>query len=256
MNNSLYNFCRQQLYKAFHEFDFYKKRQFLKGTKAHNLESKYLGCFEILQLIKQESQQINSIYDIGACIGTFSILATAFFPEATIHAFEPLNDNFQKLECNTNDLKSIFLHQLGLGSENKITDIYITNDSDSSSILNPSTDEIKKYWNISVTNTQKIEVYKLDDYICSKKIQMPELIKIDVQGYELEVLKGSAESLKSAKWLILEISFKELYEGQAFFHEIIHFMAKNKFYLFSLGRGTATGIHQLVQADCLFKKQG
>lgn len=33
-------------------------------------------------------------------------------------------------------------------------------------------------------------------------------------------------------------------------------MAKNKFYLFSLGRGTATGIHQLVQADCLFKKQG
>jgi len=256
MENQLYSLSRSVYYQFLNKVSFYKKRRLLKGKIAYDLKPQELDCFELLQSIDNDSHKITCIYDIGAAVGTFSILAQAFFPDAVIHAFEPLSNQFSELENNTNNIENIILHKIGLGSENKTTDIYLTSQSDSSSILNPSEGQLKKYWDISVVETQKIELHRLDDYIDNKRnlLKIPELIKIDVQGYELEALKGGIKCLKQVEWIIIEVSFEQLYQDQPIFHEIINFMANNKFYLFSLGQNTPTGIHKLIQINCLFKK--
>ncbi|WP_309741750.1 FkbM family methyltransferase [Chamaesiphon sp. OTE_20_metabat_361] len=255
IKSNIYNIARTLFYKMSDRFNLYKRRKVLKNTVAHSLQSKYLDCFEMLQLIKENSQQDICIYDVGACIGTFTILAKGLFPNSIVHAFEPLPDHFQRLKSDTQGITNINLHQIGLGAENKVTRINVTNNSDSSSILKPST-QIKKYWDISTVEVREIKIYRLDDYVKNEthSIQMPDLIKLDVQGYELEVLEGAYRCLMQATWIIIEISFEELYEGQPLFHEIVNFMAKNDYYLYSLGKNTSTGLHPLVQADCLFKR--
>lgn len=82
---------------------------------------------------------------------------------------------------------------------------------------------------------------------------MPKLLKLDVQGCEMEVLKGATRSLKHAKALITEVSFREFYKGQCRFDQVVSCLAAQGFFVHAIGQGTALG-KPLVQSDVLFLK--
>jgi hypothetical protein len=100
----------------------------------------------------------------------------------------------------------------------------------------------------------EVEVVSLTDYVQTKQLPPPDLIKLDIQGYELEALKGSIGLLKDAKYILCEVSFVEFYVGQPLYHEIAHFLAQHGFYTMALKRTTHTGT-RLYQTDVLFEKR-
>jgi hypothetical protein len=98
---------------------------------------------------------------------------------------------------------------------------------------------------------EKVDVVRLDDIVKARKLPWPDLIKLDVQGYELEVLKGAADAIQHAKAAILEVSFVEYYQGQCFFDGVVEHMAKSGFLIYAFGVNTLLG-RPIHQTDVLF----
>ncbi|MDB4902154.1 MAG: methyltransferase, FkbM family [Mucilaginibacter sp.] len=230
-----------------------KRKSKLRHTPAANLDIGYLDSLELLELIKSDGFNAKTIFDVGANIGTWTLLAKSFFSNAAIHAFEPLSNHIQKFEENTRTIKDVHLHSFCLGNENKESVINVSSFSDSSSILNAAPLEFEQY-RIKKVSEEQILIKRLDYLIDQNLLPIPDIVKLDVQGFELEVLKGMGEYLNKVSYLIVEVSFKEYYYGQPLFLDIANFLSAYNFNVYAFGHSTPTG-SELGQIDVLFKKQ-
>jgi FkbM family methyltransferase len=139
--------------------------------------------------------------------------------------FEPLSKSFAIIEKNVRNLNANILgYQVALGSENKIAEMYVSSNSESSSILKPKS-HLTQYTDITFNEKETVEVKKLDDY----GYKLYNFINMDVQGYELEVLKGSTETLNYINYVYCEVNREELYENNAFIEEIDQFLSAYNF---------------------------
>lgn len=166
---------------------------------------------------------INTILDIGANEGQFAIEISHFIPNVCIYSFEPLREVFEKLTANSYKICGSFQsYNIALGNFNGVTKIYRNKFSPSSSILKMANlhEEIFPFTKESLE--EEIVIRKLDDFIIEKNLQLIDniLIKLDVQGYEKEVINGGLKTFKKAKIAIIEVSFYELYKGQPLFEDI------------------------------------
>jgi hypothetical protein len=96
-------------------------------------------------------------------------------------------------------------------------------------------------------------VATLDGLVASGAARPPDLLKLDVQGYELEVLKGADQALATARSVLCEVSFRTFYQGQALFAEILAHLQGRGFRLHAFGPSLVPG-RPLAQADALFLK--
>lgn len=220
----------------------------LKGTVAAGLVSGHIDSLELLQLLRP--LQPNVIFDIGANRGTWTLLAKATFPDAEIHAFEPLAVHHESFARNTARLNRVRLHKIALGTGSSVAEMHVTNFTDASSVLALAASGVQQ-WNIHETGRETVPMERLDDYVSVAGLSEPSLIKLDVQGYELSVLGAAEQALLKAKAVLTEVSFREFYDGQCLFHEVAAFLAERGFELFAFGHGTAIG-QPLVQTDALF----
>ena len=92
-----------------------------------------------------------------------------------------------------------------------------------------------------------------DDCAFRHQLPTPDLIKLDVQGFELEVLRGAEKSLAQTKAVLLEASFQNFYQGQCRFDELVSWLAAAGLHVRAFGHGTALG-RPLVQSDVLFSR--
>ena len=220
----------------------------LCGTAAEGLQ---IGHIESLELLEAATNLgIETIYDIGANVGTWSLLAKAVFPNSRIEAFEPLHNHHEEFTKRLRSQTGVTVHQTALGAENKKMILRITDLSDASSLL-PLAQESKKEFGLKEVDSVEVPVCRLDDFRHKNSLPFPDLIKLDVQGWELEVLKGAPESLTHSKAIITEVSFREYYERQCLFHELVHKLANAGLFLAMLGKHTQKGV-PLRQADVLF----
>ncbi len=234
------------------EFSLEKRRLgHLRKTPAENLRSDHIDSLELLELLKERSPQV--IYDIGANIGTWTLLAKAIFPNAQIHAFEPLPTHAAHYLSQLSHLPGVHLHEIALGNEQGAKELRVVDFSDASSVL-PLTPQGESQWQVSETDVVSVKIDRLDSFAKSAGIPAPDLIKLDVQGFELEVLKGASEVLRTASAVLTEVSFQEFYRGQCLFEDLVTFLAGHDFRVLALGHGTALG-RPLVQADVLFVKR-
>lgn len=222
----------------------------LQNTPARNLLSGHIDSLELVQLA--ERAEIGVIYDLGANVGTWTLLAKSFIPNAQIHAFEPLLKHSNVFAENTSGVENISFHQVALGAENVTSTIRVTNFSDASSMLN-STKINQSQFGIREMEQLTVQMRRLDDYRSERQLPYPDLMKLDVQGYELEVLKGAAECLRTVKAVIIEVSFIEYYERQCFFHEIVSHLAELNLFVRAFGVNTPLGA-VVEQTDVLFMR--
>jgi Methyltransferase FkbM domain len=128
--------------------------------------------------------------------------------------------------------------------------LHVTNFSDASSLL-PLTEAGREQWHLSEVQQVPAELHRLDDYFATKRLPMPNLLKLDVQGCEMEVLKGAPRALGHAKAIIAEVSFREFYKGQCRFDQVVSYLAERGLFVHAIGQRTVWG-KPLVQADVLF----
>ena len=92
----------------------------------------------------------------------------------------------------------------------------------------------------------------MEDLIRENILPMPDVIKLDIQGFELEALKGMGALLRHVKYILCEVSFKKLYHNQALFLDIANYLESFNLYIAAFGNNTPVGA-ELTQIDVLFK---
>jgi hypothetical protein len=110
----------------------------------------------------------------------------------------------------------------------------------------------EQVYGISIAGQVTVPVVRLPDIIDLSTLPRPILLKIDVQGAELEVLKGAEALLPLIDAIYCEVSFARLYEGQPLAEDIVQYLARNSFTLRGVFNQSSTKDLGPTQADFLF----
>lgn len=195
------------------------------------------------------------ILDIGANRGQFALISRRMFPRAMIHSFEPLEEPAQIFKRIFGDDPNVILHACAIGREKSTSTIHISREDDSSSLLPFTEMQISLFPGATEKDTRQVAVLPLSQVIGTTSIPPASLLKIDVQGYELEVLQGCDDLLDKFSYLYIECSFIELYAGQALAHQIIAWLNQREFVLSGIYNMYYEKNGSVVQGDFLFTRE-
>lgn len=219
-----------------------------------------LGCAAAIEhkyVLLSLPSDMTTIVDVGANVGQFALVSRAVWPKAHLHCFEPISSVRGVLAkvFAGDDQTTIYSHALGSRAEQ--TKIQLSAQLDSSSIL-PNKLQDSIFPGTATVGSEEIDVRRLDGVFSRDILRSPALLKLDVQGYEMEVLKGAAPLLRCFDYIYCELSFAELYDGQPLAGDVIVWLRDNGF---SLATISAEGGHRnprgrAVQADFLFNRCG
>ncbi|MFI5139937.1 MAG: FkbM family methyltransferase [Sphingobacteriales bacterium] len=138
------------------------------------------------------------IFDVGANIGQTANYFVEHFPDSEIYCFEPVKPTYQELISNIRS-KNIRTFNEGLGSTIQELTIHKNNSSGSSSLMGDDG---------RFLNTEIVKVNTAQNFLSQHQIKDVDLLKMDVEGYELEVLKGFGSLLKTnVKMIYAEVGF-------------------------------------------------
>lgn len=163
------------------------------------------------------------IMDIGANFGLFGLLSKTVNPKSSVYFFEPLerNCNLIKKNVTSNNFDDTKIFELALSDSNGIIDFYDM-DSIENTIGSLDPDFIKSHSHSKNLLKIKVESKTLDYFIEENKIQHVDLLKIDVEGAELKVLKGFEKYIQEyVPDIIIEIAHNDTANAiQVFFKQI------------------------------------
>lgn len=199
--------------------------------------------------------RLETIVDVGANVGQFSLLARALHPAARIYAFEPLPDAAARYRRVFAADANVTLFQAAISPEAGTATMHVSAAADSSSLLPISDRQSELFPGTEEIGVTDVEAGPLSDFVSIGDLKAPALLKIDVQGFELEVLRGTGDLLAAFEHVYVEASFEALYEGQALAEDVIAHMVAAGFaeagrYNISIGPDGAP-----IQADFLFHRE-
>ncbi|HEY2980217.1 MAG TPA: FkbM family methyltransferase [Anaerolineales bacterium] len=196
--------------------------------------------------------EVACVVDIGANRGQFALISHKLFPGAAIQSFEPLQEPARIFSRVFGETANVRLYPYAVGREQTSAMMHITKDDDSSSLLPITNTQSNMFPAAIEIETRQVPVFPLSHLLDAVSIPPASLLKIDVQGFELEVLKGCEDLLDRFSHLYIECSFIELYEGQALAHQIITWLEQREFRLSGVYNMHYARHAGAVQGDFLF----
>jgi FkbM family methyltransferase len=198
---------------------------------------------------------LGSIVDVGANGGQFSLVARRLHPSAQIIAFEPLPAAVRRYSRVFEGDQRVVLHRVAVGKTSEEADFHVSASDDSSSLLPITALQESTFPGTEQRGVERVSVLPLNEVLDSSQLTPPALLKIDVQGTELNVLLGVGELLGLLDYVLVEASFVELYSGQALAHEVIAHLAERGFVLGGIYNPTTDAEGRSVQADFFFTRR-
>lgn len=200
--------------------------------------------------------RVRTVVDIGANRGQFALIARKCFPGARIDSFEPLAEPADRFERVFAGDENVHLHRLAVGEREGGATIHVSRRDDSSSLLPITERQSALFPGTDEREIRTIRVAPLDSVLSAAKMSKPAMLKLDVQGFELQALHGCESLLSCFSYVYCECSFVELYEGQALAHEVLDYLQGHGFRLSGVYNLTYDKRGMAVQADFLFSKVG
>lgn len=208
---------------------------------------------EILAALKPAGFQ--TILDIGANRGQFSLVARKYFPTAKILSFEPIMEAAAVYRRVFASDSNVTLFETAIGSEEEVSLLHISKSDDSSSLLPITPLQNKLFPGTSEKESLFVQVKPLSSILKKEDIAFPALLKMDVQGFEMNALRACQPFFDSFLNIYVECSFVELYSGQTLADGVIAYLRDAGFVL--------CGIYNLIydrkgvsiQGDFLFSKK-
>jgi FkbM family methyltransferase len=203
-----------------------------------------------------EEYRVDLILDVGANIGQF-VFGLRHFYKGTIISFEPVPHIFKALERASSNDNEWLVYNYALGDESKEQIINITENEVFSSLLESNEYCFEHFGELStVSRREKILIRCFDDIINEIPLNIYDkhiFLKMDTQGFDLEVFSGSSSIRENIMALQSEVSQKAIYKGMPHWTESIDVYEKAGFRLAGLYPVTRDGL-QYIECDCLMVK--
>ena len=201
----------------------------------------YFQQKKVFSFLKNKLNENSVFFDVGAHHGETIQNFTKNFVFKEIHSFEASYKNFDvlKYNCKNIDKSKIILNNFGLSDQNKEFEIHQFSESSSSTLskINEKSKYFQRKINIlGLTNDKnhyenlKVQLDLLDNYLIKKDINKIDLLKIDTEGHEYYVLKGSIKSLPKIKYIYFEHHYDLMIKKHYKFSNLNDYLNKNNFF--------------------------
>ena len=199
------------------------------------------------------SLEVVTVFDIGANVGQFSRDVRRHSFRGQIYSFEPVQETFSKLFNNFKNDSDWTGIRKAVGRKSGALEINLSaNAGLSNSFMEMGEQHLINFPNSRYTGTEMVGITTIDDQIYSLKIKPKELaVKVDVQGFELEVLFGMSSHIRDIRCILIEASLTPLYLGEPSLSEIISFLEKNNHRVVDVFRGVQSKKGYLLQVDLI-----
>jgi FkbM family methyltransferase len=199
--------------------------------------------------------KLNIFFDVGASVGNYVEQIRKQGYSGKVVSFEPTAGAYLKLmERSSRDSNWSVYDRCALGNTNGIVNINVSLNSFSSSILPILELHLKAAPDSKYVNQETVPILRLSDVWASQFSQFNKIgIKIDVQGFELDVLKGAIEIIDFIEFIQIEMSLVEVYSGQSLYTDVDLFLRSHGFRLWKILAGfTDPQTGQLIQFDGIY----
>jgi len=229
-------------------------RQILKSALLRRgmVLSRPPGQYNLLHVkladAKRRGLELRCIVDGGAADGGWTREIKAIYPDALLLCVEPRDDVQPHLRQLAREFTGIHIAQTLLGPREGTVQFHDAG---------PQSSALPNSQGHSFGVTRTMPVSTLDALIADQKLSWPDLIKLDLQGYELDALAGAEQCMSHAQALLLELSFFQLQKGMPLADEVIAFLRQRQFHIYdipALWHRPLDGA--LAQGDFLFLRQG
>jgi FkbM family methyltransferase len=234
----------------------FRKNLFLRIKMRLSHESRKLtkNEFDDLAFLYQIlNKEPDVIFDCGANIGFVSYQFYKRFTASMLYSFEPNPDVYQQLVKNLNlEERRIRKYNLGIGIEPGILEFFKNNNTGTSSFLKPNDFHMahmsRRYEKIDVP------VVSIDSFCNEHHIHRIAILKLDIEGYELQALKGSARLLGEGliDFVFAEVNMVPSYEGQPLIEDVIAYLRSVNFIPYNIYGSYETPMRESVITNILF----
>jgi FkbM family methyltransferase len=178
-----------------------------------------------LQAMLNRGLKIRTVIDGGAAEGEWTRMIKALAPDARVLMVEPRDDAQASLRSTAAELKDVQLAQVLLGAEERL--VTFNESAHQSSMLNAAD-------GTAFGRQRQAQMASIDALMDRYHLEPLDLIKLDLQGYELEALRGAGRALAATQLLILEVSFLPILKDLPLAAEVIAFMSERGFQLYDI----------------------
>lgn len=197
--------------------------------------------------------RFGTIIDVGAHHGQFSLLARALYPAAQIFCVEPMPSAVGRLRTVHRGDDRVTIVPFAAAGVDGRRSLHVSKKTDSSSLLPILGAYVNAFPGTDEAGTLDIQVRSLDRLLPSG-LARPALLKVDVQGGELEVLRGASGMLAEVDAAFVECSFVEFYGGQPLADEVIGALLSHGLRLAGVYSVVRDARGRCLQADLLFRR--
>ena len=167
------------------------------------------------------------VIDVGAYIGEWTRGFKRIFPNARILMVEPQPGHLDRLRAVAAAFNGVELAPVLCGAQERGSVPFHMCESASSVLMESARP--------TVVSTISVPMTTLDKFTANTVFARPDFIKLDVQGYELEVLRGAEPALASAEAVLMEVNLLGILDGAPLFHEATRFMSERGFQVYDIG---------------------
>lgn len=203
-----------------------------------------------------EQYGIEYVMDVGANSGQFrDLIRQEVGFRGQILSFEPVRQYAQIIMAKSRADKAWRVYDCALGSVPGEATINVTRSPGLNSFLSPRTDKVAGFWqDDSITHAESVKIRTLDDVLEEQGIDCKVrgvYLKLDTQGFDLEVLKGATKSLQDIRALQTEASIRPIYEGMPNYLKILDHLSQTGFDVSGIFPVLHDDAMRLIEFDCV-----
>ncbi len=200
--------------------------------------------------------RVDAVFDVGGNLGQYhDLLRDEVAFSGWIFSFEPVRKYAEHLKKRSANEHNWRVFEFALGSAEGSAEIHVTKSPGLNSFLEPRTDVNTEFWQAdAVSGKEVVSIRRLDQIFSALQedcgFHSPYL-KLDTQGFDLEVLKGGLSSLAAIPALQVEAAIRPLYKGMPTYQDILQYTSQAGFELSGMFPVTHDDALRLIEFDCI-----